>query len=162
MPSQIILISDKVSEVEKVENFSRKNKWLFSVYTSEEWDSRSDEAFLFHNEEFSQKALSLPSGYRPIFSLDEIEAYIIEKILGICNGNTSKAARLLRIGRATLYRKIEKLGIELEHLKVLREREKERERERKNPIYLQRTVKKKQKTFSNHQMNGKMPLKKAI
>ena len=158
MPSQIILISDKVSEVEKAEDFSRKNKWLFAVYTPEEWNSRSDEAFLFHNEEFSQKALPLPSGYRPIFSLDEIEAYIIEKVLGICNGNTSKAARLLRIGRATLYRKIEKLGIELQHLRRLREAEKAK----KAPIYLQKTEKKKQKTFNSHQMNGKAPLKKAV
>ena len=91
MASQIILISDKVSEVQKVEDFSRKNRCLFSVYTPEEWSSRSDEAFLFHNEESSQKTLSLPSGYRPIFSLDEIEAYIIEKVLGICNGEYLKS-----------------------------------------------------------------------
>lgn len=159
MPSQIILISDKMSEVEKLENLSKKNKWLFSVYTPEEWSSRSDEAFLFHNEESSQKTLSLPSGYRPIFSLDEIEAYIIEKVLGICNGNTSKAARLLRIGRATLYRKIEKLGIELQYLRGLKETGKAK----KAPIYLQRIEKKKQKASNNHQLNGnKLPFKKAI
>lgn len=158
MASQIILISDKVSEVQKVESFSRKNRCLFSVYTPEEWSSRSDEAFLFHNEEFSQKALPLPSGYRPIFSLDEIEAYIIEKVLGICSGNTSKAARLLRIGRATLYRKIEKLGIELKYLRALKSTD---EKDKKTPVYLKKTDKKIHK-FSNHQLNNKITLKKAV
>ena len=126
--SQIILISGKSSEVEKAESFACKNSCVFSVYTPEEWGSRSDEAFLFHNEESSQKAIPLPSGKRPVFSLEEIEAYVIEKALTACHGSAARAARLLRIGRATLYRKMERSGL---HIERFRQMEAEAEAARK-------------------------------
>lgn len=43
--------------------------------------------------------------------LDLAEAYRITEALQECNGNRSAAARLLGIGRRTLYAKMEKLGI---------------------------------------------------
>ena len=43
--------------------------------------------------------------------LDLAEAYRITQALRECNGNRSAAARLLAIGRRTLYAKMEKLGI---------------------------------------------------
>ena len=43
--------------------------------------------------------------------LDLAEAYRITEALQQCNGNRSAAARLLGIGRRTLYAKMEKLGI---------------------------------------------------
>ncbi len=43
--------------------------------------------------------------------LDLAEAYRITQALQECNGNRSAAARLLGIGRRTLYAKMEKLGI---------------------------------------------------
>jgi len=43
--------------------------------------------------------------------LDLAEAYRIKEALHECNGNRSAAARLLGIGRRTLYAKMEKLGI---------------------------------------------------
>ena len=119
MSSQIILISNKASEVEKAESFAFKNRCLFSVYTPEEWGSRSDEAFLFHDEDFSQETIPLPSGKRPVFSLEEIEAYVIEKTLTACQGSVSRAARLLRIGRATLYRKMERSGLPIERFREM-------------------------------------------
>jgi len=43
--------------------------------------------------------------------LDLAEAYRITQALRECSGNRSAAARLLGIGRRTLYAKMEKLGI---------------------------------------------------
>ena len=43
--------------------------------------------------------------------LDLAEAYRITEALQECNGNRSAAARLLGIGRRTLYAKMDKLGI---------------------------------------------------
>ncbi|HIF94669.1 MAG: helix-turn-helix domain-containing protein [Myxococcales bacterium] len=43
--------------------------------------------------------------------LDLAEAYRITQALRECGGNRSAAARLLGIGRRTLYAKMEKLGI---------------------------------------------------
>ncbi len=42
-------------------------------------------------------------------SLNEIEAHEIQRVLNECNGNVSKAAKILGVGRATLYRKIQNL-----------------------------------------------------
>ena len=42
---------------------------------------------------------------------DLAEAYRITQALRECNGNRSAAARLLGIGRRTLYAKMDKLGI---------------------------------------------------
>ncbi len=46
-------------------------------------------------------------------TLHEIESRAIKQALEQTNGNVARAAVLLNIGRATLYRKIEKLGIKL-------------------------------------------------
>ena len=43
--------------------------------------------------------------------IDLAEAYRITQALRECNGNRSAAARLLGIGRRTLYAKMDKLGI---------------------------------------------------
>lgn len=41
------------------------------------------------------------------FSLEEMEIFHIRKILKLCKGNVSKAAKILKINRSTLYRKLE-------------------------------------------------------
>lgn len=43
--------------------------------------------------------------------LHEIERQHILKALKVCSGSITKAARLLGIGRATLYRKLNEYGI---------------------------------------------------
>ncbi len=43
----------------------------------------------------------------PTLSLEEVELLHIKKILSYTNGNKSEAARILKIGIATLYRKLE-------------------------------------------------------
>lgn len=47
-----------------------------------------------------------------ILPLNVVERYAIEAALKLCTGNVSKAARSLKIGQATLYRKIKEYGIE--------------------------------------------------
>lgn len=53
-----------------------------------------------------QNAVNLPE-----LSLAAVEKYHIQKILHYTNGNKAKAARLLEIGLATLYRKMEEYSI---------------------------------------------------
>jgi DNA-binding NtrC family response regulator len=45
-------------------------------------------------------------------SMDEIEKRVIEETLKYTDGDKSQAARLLNIGRKTLYRKLEQFGTE--------------------------------------------------
>ena len=48
---------------------------------------------------------------RKIIPLEEAEERIVAHALRLSNGNISKAARGLRICRATLYRKIHRYGL---------------------------------------------------
>jgi transcriptional regulator of acetoin/glycerol metabolism len=53
-------------------------------------------------------ALAPPS---PVISLPESEKQAIARALAATNGERAKAARLLRIGRTTLYRKVKEYGL---------------------------------------------------
>lgn len=50
--------------------------------------------------------LGMPTGHRSGRSLDELQENEIKHVLDECQGNISKAAKVLGMGRATLYRKI--------------------------------------------------------
>jgi len=60
---------------------------------------------------------ALKKSYRPVDitgtggMLKESEATTIKQALSLCHGNLTKSAEFLGIGRATLYRKLKKLGI---------------------------------------------------
>jgi DNA-binding NtrC family response regulator len=54
-----------------------------------------------------------PDRSRPALTLEQIEALAIRRTLESTAGNISRAAALLHVSRATLYRKIRKLGIPL-------------------------------------------------
>lgn len=61
---------------------------------------------------FVPARLSLPEPVIPLFkTMDETEKEAIQETLLKCNGNQSKAAKKLAIGRTTLIRKIKKYGI---------------------------------------------------
>jgi transcriptional regulator of acetoin/glycerol metabolism len=48
---------------------------------------------------------------RALPSLDELERQHIQRTIAACQGNLSLAARVLGIGRTTLYRKLEQYGV---------------------------------------------------
>jgi DNA-binding NtrC family response regulator len=47
----------------------------------------------------------------PLESLEQIERAHIERVLGYCEGNMAKAARILRVSRTTLYAKADAYGL---------------------------------------------------
>jgi DNA-binding NtrC family response regulator len=61
----------------------------------------------------SPKTMSVksPNSEAVVSSLEDIEKSAIEGTLKQCQGNVLEAARILRVGQATLYRKIRKFGI---------------------------------------------------
>ena len=65
--------------------------------------------FLRHTQSLAEEGRDLTSLRA---WLDLAEAWRITQALRDCNGNRSAAARLLGIGRRTLYAKMDKLGIE--------------------------------------------------
>jgi DNA-binding NtrC family response regulator len=60
------------------------------------------------------EALADPQQEEPL-DLSEVEKLTIQKALAKCKGSKLQAARLLGIGKTTLYRKIATYGIEPPH-----------------------------------------------
>ncbi len=60
---------------------------------------------------FGERNINLGKGGASDFSMSEMEKQHIRHVLRYTNGNKSEAARLLEIGVATLYRKIEEYKI---------------------------------------------------
>ncbi len=65
-----------------------------------------------HNPQNSQKVY--PS---QMYSMEEIEKQAILNAIEVCRGNLSYAAKSLRLGRATLYRKLKQYGIDPHQIK---------------------------------------------
>lgn len=58
-----------------------------------------------------KRPMKTPLDENRIVPLDVMEKYMIEAALEQCGGNVSEAAKRLRIGQATLYRKIKQYGL---------------------------------------------------
>lgn len=67
------------------------------------WDNNKRKPRLFTEESFGPE----------IMSLAEMEKVLIEDALILYEGNITKAAEILKIGRNTLYRKIREYQIDL-------------------------------------------------
>jgi two-component system response regulator HydG len=71
----------------------------------------SDETTL-QNRDFMLSSTTLVAGNTEAFNLDEVERKTIQAAIQKYNGNLSKVAKELGVGRTTLYRKMEKYGLD--------------------------------------------------
>jgi two-component system response regulator HydG len=71
----------------------------------------SDETTL-QKRDFMLSSTTLVAGNTEAFNLDEVERKTIQAAIQKYNGNLSKVAKELGVGRTTLYRKIEKYGLD--------------------------------------------------
>ncbi len=115
--SKIIFVTNDKEEVSKVKDIALENQYDFMTYTEDEWATFEDIEQYVQEEDISKKIVSLPLGYRSIFSLEEIEMEIIKRVINNVKGNAVKAARILKIGRATLYRKLDKYDLSLKKVR---------------------------------------------
>ena len=115
MKSKMIFISGSLADVSAVKEFAKKQGYPLEHFPPEEW-----------NERHLKPKPAPDSNVVPLFSkkkqsafetMDDLKAVAIEKALIISRGNASKAAGLLKIGRATLYRKIRELNFDLNSLR---------------------------------------------
>ena len=114
---KIICISDSLSHIYKMKKLAERNDYDFSSYSEDEWATIEEIELHIPDEGFSTNITSLPMGARPLFSLDELEAKTIRRVIYKVNGNAAHAARALKIGRATLYRKLNKYGFNLKQVR---------------------------------------------
>ena len=65
----------------------------------------------------SGRMVSAPDGPVEVQSLEEMEGDVILRTASLCNGNVSEMARLLRVGRTTVWRKLKEFDIPIEQFR---------------------------------------------
>ena len=123
--NKLIFISNSLVDIEEVKEFAKNKNYLIEHYSKEEWSTskysqRSNVKPNLSND--TQKyPLSIVPSLNPINNtpqtMNEIKVEAIRHALLRSRGNASKAADILKIGRATLYRKIKELGLNLESMR---------------------------------------------
>ena len=94
-------------------NLPKKNNLAFTTYTESEWATLEEIDQYIQEEELSKQIINLPLGSNQEFSLDKIQEATIKKVTQMKSLNINEAAKTLKIGRATLYRRLEKYGMDL-------------------------------------------------
>ena len=124
--SKIIFVSNSQNDIESVKAFAQNNQYEVEYYSNEEWDKQIHNKTLpqsssGRNElQISDNMIHFSSVKNTVFNtMEDMKIDAIKKALVISNGNASKAAGMLKIGRATLYRKIKQLGFDLEALRKI-------------------------------------------
>ena len=123
---RLILVAKDKFQIRRVEQFAKSLHLEFSVYSEEEWATMEEIDQYIQEEELSKQVINLPVGTNDVFSLDNVEAEAIKKVVTKSKGNMMKAARTLKIARATLYRKMQRYGL---NLKEQREKQLKKHRE---------------------------------
>ncbi len=123
---RLILVGDNKEQRKKAEKFAKDNLFEFHSYSEEEWATLEEIDQYIQEEELSKQIISLPTGARATASLDKVEEETIRRVVQNTNGNMMKASRALKIARATLYRKMEKYGLNLkkQREKLIKQQEK--------------------------------------
>lgn len=107
---KLIFVGGNKLHLKRVEKFAKDNHFKFSSYSDGEWATLEEIDQYIQEEELSKQVINLPVGKKAVSSLDEMEAETIKQVIKNFDGNMIKAARTLKIARATLYRKIERYG----------------------------------------------------
>ncbi|MCY4512905.1 MAG: hypothetical protein OXB86_04380 [Bdellovibrionales bacterium] len=129
MPVKMILITDNPAHILKGKAIAKKNRYEFQSYSPKKWEMMEElESQVDEDREITSKIIPLPTGHTPLSSLKKMESDAIEKVLISCNGNASKASRILKVGRATLYRKMERLGLDINGYRTLEESQEKQEK----------------------------------
>ena len=110
-----VLVSIGASHMQNrgISKFARQNSLDFMTYTEDEWATLEEIDQYIQEEELSKQIINLPIGSNQDISLDQLQKTTIKKIDKIKNISVNKMAKKLKIGRASLYRKMEKHGIKL-------------------------------------------------
>lgn len=107
---KLIFVGENKLQLKRVEKLAKENNFEFLSYSDGEWATLEEIDQYIQEEELSKQVVNLPVGKKAVSSLDELEAETIKQVIKNLDGNMIKAARTLKIARATLYRKIERYG----------------------------------------------------
>ena len=92
---------------------AEENGLAFTTYTENEWATLEEIDQYIQEEDLSKQIINLPVGSNQEFSLDKIQETTIKQVTQMKKLNINEAAKTLKIGRATLYRRLEKYGLDV-------------------------------------------------
>ncbi len=109
---KFFVIGSNPKVLKEVQNWASKKQYNVECYTDREWNE-------IEKKVVPIRPYLLPAGASPsgTVSLKEIESQTISSVLMSVKGNISKVSQILKVGRATLYRKIKEYNIDLEKIR---------------------------------------------
>ena len=110
---KLIFVGGNKAQFKRVQKFAEDSNFKYYAYSDVEWATLEEIDQYIQDEEVSKQVVDLPIGQKAVSSLDEVEVNTIKTVIKNSGGNMIKAARTLKIARATLYRKMEKYGLNL-------------------------------------------------
>ena len=106
---KLIGIGNNLSDIRKLREFAKKHNYPLQCYSTESWQEKNV---------FSDSALTHPAIFRNIFqSMDEIKIRAIQNALLIARGNATRAAKILKMSRASVYRMSQQYGIKINSMR---------------------------------------------
>lgn len=135
--STVIFISDNQSEIHRARQWSHDHGYSIKTFTSLQWQNGLSNpifrSMLFANPD-SQKRQASNVGQVVSFpetlkqskaspstsTIKEVEKLAIQEAICVFQGNLTKTALSLGIGRATLYRKVKLYNIDLSNMRSRR------------------------------------------
>ena len=121
--NKILFISNSLADIANIKGFAKKHHYSLEHYSKEEWRSKkrtqiskgTKNRHLSVVPDLDTHPLSSPT-------IDDMKEKAIRNALIMSRGNVLKASENLGVSRATLYRKVRSIGIELEHIRSLSEK----------------------------------------
>ena len=108
---KFVAISSDSKVLQDLQEWASKNRHTLELYTEEEWEDIENKIIPLQSH--------LPGGINPanIKSLKDLESQAVIALLTAMNGNITKVSQMLKVGRATIYRKIRDNDINVEKMR---------------------------------------------
>ena len=114
--NKLIFISNSLADIEKVQGFAKRNGWAMEHHSTGEWNKKSKKqgSQVKNKKRALAEEINLipfPKPAKTFQTMEVLKEEAIKKALLTTRGNVTKATELLGMGRATLYRHIDKFKI---------------------------------------------------
>ena len=117
--NKLIFISDSIADIQQVKQFAKNNEYPMEYYSTREWESNhfiKGTSFQIDKKKYKTNfsIIPMPNSQSSFFnSLEEIQEDAIKQALALAEGNVTKASMILKMGRATFYRKAVQFNINI-------------------------------------------------
>ena len=108
---RLISVGASPLQNQAISKFAKDNDIDFMTFTENEWVTFEEIDQYIQEEDLSKQIISLPVGNNKDSSLDTLQESSDKEKSQIIDLSIKEKAKRLKIGRATLYRKIEKISL---------------------------------------------------